>query len=71
MTAVLGGLILALLILGGFQLFARWLSVRDARRERLLEESWAVYRASRTIHDQTVEALQAMLDAARSQRDRP
>ena len=29
-------------------------------------ESWAIYRASRAIHDQTNVALQEMLDAARA-----
>jgi len=32
--------------------------------EHLLEESWAVYRASRAIHDEVSAALQAMLDEA-------
>jgi len=32
-------------------------------------ESWAIYRASRAIHDETLRALQVMLDEARSRRD--
>jgi hypothetical protein len=68
MTFFIEGLVLTLLVLGAFQLFARWSAARDDRRQRLLEESWAIYRASRVIHDQTTEALQAMLDAARAQR---
>ena len=66
MTILIEGLIITLALLVGFQLFARWHAVRDGRRQRLLEESWAIYRASRAIHDQTTVALQEMLDAARA-----
>ena len=66
MTIFIEGLIITVALLVAFQLFARWHAVRDDRRQRLLEESWAIYRASRAIHDQTTIALQEMLDAARA-----
>ncbi len=66
MTAVIAGLALALIILIGVQLFARWHAVREERRQRMIEESWAIHRAARQIHDQTATALQAMLDEART-----
>ena len=66
MSVFVEGLVITVALLVVFQLFARWHAVRDDRRERLLEESWAIYRASRAIHDQTAVALQEMLDAARA-----
>ena len=39
---------------------------RAERLERLNRESWELYRASRRIHDMTVEALQALFEEARS-----
>lgn len=66
MTVLLEGLVLTVIVLLAVQLFASWRARRDDRRERLLAESWAIYRASRQIHDRTAAALQAMLDAARS-----
>lgn len=72
MTIVLEGLVFTIVVLLCALLFARWQATRDDRRQRLLEESWAIYRASRHIHDKTTEALQAMLDAARAQKsDQP
>ena len=68
MTILIEGLVLTLVVLLGVQLFARWHAARDDRRQRLLEESWAIYRASRQIHDQTAAALQAMLDEARARK---
>ena len=66
MTIFIEGLVLTFVLLLAFQLFARWHAARDDRRQRLLEESWAIYRASRAIHNQTTVALQEMLDAARA-----
>lgn len=40
---------------------------RAERLERLNRESWETLRATRRIHDQTAEALQAMFDEARLQ----
>lgn len=72
MTTLIEGLILTLVILLGVQLFASWRARREDRREQLLRESWAIYRASRQIHDQTAAALQAMLDEARTRKsERP
>ncbi len=68
MVAVIEGLALALLLLLAVQLYASWRARREDRREQLLRESWAIYRASRQIHDKTTEALQAMLDEARARR---
>lgn len=42
-----------------------WRRAREERQRRLLEESWAIYRASRAIHDRTTETLQQMLESAR------
>jgi Tfp pilus assembly protein PilN len=61
-------LVMALLVFGAVELFARWNQAREERRQRLLEESWALYRASRRIHDETAAALQSMLDEARRTR---
>ena len=66
MSVFIEGLIITVGLLVAFQVFARWHAVRDDRRQRLLEESWAIYRASRAIHEQTTIALQEMLDAARA-----
>lgn len=38
---------------------------RAERLERLNRESWELLRASRRIHDETAEALQALFDEAR------
>jgi hypothetical protein len=66
------GLALTLLILLAVQVVASWRARRDERRERLLAESWAIYRTSRQIHDMTTRALQALLDEARAGRsERP
>lgn len=40
---------------------------RAERLERLNRESWEVLRATRRIHDETAEALQAMFEEARLQ----
>lgn len=66
MSTMIEGLALALIILIGVQLFARFRAAREERRQRLLEESWAIQRAARQIHDQTAAALQAMLEEARA-----
>lgn len=66
MSVLIAGLVLALVMLLCFRLFGDWRAAREERRLRMLEESWAVYRAARQIHDQTAAALQAMLDEARA-----
>ena len=72
MTVVLEGLVLTVMVLLAVQLFASWRARREDRRERLLQESWAIYRASRQIHDRTAAALQAMLNEARARKpERP
>lgn len=68
MSTVVQGLILVVVVFGAVELFARWYEARVERREQLLQESWALYRASRAIHDETAAALQAMLDEARRSR---
>lgn len=56
--------LLVLTLFGGlmFELHER----RLERLERLNRESWEVLRATRRIHDETAEALQAMFEEARS-----
>ncbi len=66
MRPIVEGLVLTLLVLLAVQVYASWRARREDRQERLLRESWAVYRASRRIHDETAGALQAMLDQARA-----
>lgn len=66
MTLLLEGLIIALALLAAARVFVRVQNARDEHRQAMLEESWAIYRASRRIHDQTTAALQEMLDAARA-----
>lgn len=68
MTGVLAGLALVTVMFAGLVVYARWQAVRDERRQRLLAESWAVYRASRAIHDEMARTLQALLDEARRTR---
>ena len=51
MSTFIEGLIITVALLVAFQVFARWHAVRDDRRQRLLEESWAIYRASRAISE--------------------
>jgi hypothetical protein len=55
----------AVTLIGGlmFELHER----RAERLERLNRESWEALRASRRIHDETAEALQAMFEEARLQ----
>lgn len=65
MATVIEGLVLTLLILLAVQVYASLRARREDRREQLLRESWAIYQASRRIHDKTTVALQAMLDEAR------
>jgi hypothetical protein len=60
--------IAALAVVGFRLLVGPTRSDEALRRQQLLEESWAVYRASRAIHDETSAALQAMLDEARRAR---
>jgi hypothetical protein len=57
--------VVVLTLIGGliFELHER----RAERLERLNRESWEVLRASRRIHDETAEALQAMFEEARQQ----
>ena len=52
-------------LIGGlmFELHER----RAERLERLNRESWEALRATRRIHDETSEALQAMFEEARTQ----
>lgn len=56
-------IVLLLMLVGGlaFELSER----REQRLERLNRESWELLRASRRIHDETAEALQALFDEAR------
>ena len=56
--------LIGITLIGGliFELHER----RAERLERLNRESWEMYRATRRIHDQTTEALQALFDEARS-----
>jgi len=63
MTALVGVMVLALV--GGlvFEMHER----RADRLERLNRESWDVLQTARRIHDETAEALQAMLEEARQQ----
>jgi Tfp pilus assembly protein PilN len=66
---VLTGLLIVAVVFAAVELLARWQFAQEEKRQRMLEESWALYRASRAIHDQTAAALQSMLDEAR--RGRP
>jgi hypothetical protein len=61
MTALLTVAVLTLI--GGlmFELHER----RAEPLERLNRESWETFRATRRIHDETAEALQAMFEEAR------
>lgn len=68
MSGVLAGLAFLTFSLAGLVAYARWQAVREERRQRLLAESWAVYRASRAIHDEMARTLQALLDEARRTR---
>lgn len=68
MIGALLTLALVVVSLAGLVVLARWQATREERRQRLLAESWAVYRASRAIHDETVRTLQAMLAEARRTR---
>ena len=68
MSALLTGVVVVALLFGAVELFARWQEAQEERRQRLLEESWAVLQLSKRIHDETASTLQAMLDAARTQR---
>jgi hypothetical protein len=70
-TALLMGVVLVALVFGVVELFARWQAVQQERRQRLLEESWAVLQVSKRIHDETAATLQAMLDTARVKRGEP
>ena len=56
--------LIGIALVGGlmFELHER----RAARLERLNRESWELYRASRQIHDEAAEALQALFDEART-----
>jgi hypothetical protein len=67
-TALLTGVVLVALVFGAVELLARWQTVQEERRQRLLEESWAVLQVSKRIHDETAATLRAMLDAARTDR---
>jgi Tfp pilus assembly protein PilV len=60
----IGVLMIALL----HELVQEWRREQSARAERLLNESWEMYRASRRLHDQTAAALESMFDAARKVR---
>lgn len=71
MTALLMGVVLVALVFGAVELLARWQAVQQERRQRLLEESWAVLQVSKRIHDETAATLQAMLDADRVKRGEP
>lgn len=57
--------VVVLTLIGGlvFELHER----RAERLERLNRESWETLRATRRIHDETAEALQAMFEEARLQ----
>jgi hypothetical protein len=66
-TALLAMIGLALLGCLMFELHER----REQRLERLNRESWDLYRASRRIHDETAEALQALFEEARSKANGP
>ena len=68
MSALLTGVVVVGLVIGAVELFARWQEAQEQRRQRMLEESWAVLQLSRRIHDETAATLQAMLDAARTKR---
>jgi hypothetical protein len=68
MSAMLVGVILVLIIGAAIGLFARWRAARQERRERNLRESWAIYRASRALHDETANVLQKMMDEVRKSR---
>jgi len=61
MEAIVTVIVLTLIGALLFELHER----RADRLERLNRESWEVLRASRRIHDETAEALQAMFEDAR------
>lgn len=71
MSTLAAGLALVALSVLAVGMFSRGHAKRDQRREQLLAESWAIYRASRAIHDQTAAALRALLDEARRSKPRP
>lgn len=61
--------IAALVLLGvllSAGLMFEWHERRVERLERLNRESWELLRASRRIHDEMSEALQALFEEARS-----